>query len=137
MARIAGVNIPTAKKLEIALTSISVSYTHLTVIRSANTGISAVIAPNGDVSGLIGLNEEGVSDTALPKVLAVNSLLYSTKEFSISLPPLNVVKIIAHIARKGNYISFFDFVEKFIANSYFYSKKRDAKTSLFVSSTAI
>ena len=41
----------------------------ITVIRSANTGISAVIAPNGDVSGLIGLNEEGVSDTALPKVL--------------------------------------------------------------------
>lgn len=46
----------------------------ITVIRSANTGISAVIAPNGDVSGLIGLNEEGVSDTALPKVLEKSTL---------------------------------------------------------------
>ena len=46
----------------------------ITVIRSANTGISAVIAPNGDMSGIIGLNEKGISDTALPKVLAKKTL---------------------------------------------------------------
>lgn len=46
----------------------------ITVIRSANTGISAVIAPNGDMSGLIGLNEEGISDTVLPKVLEKSTL---------------------------------------------------------------
>lgn len=46
----------------------------ITVIRSANTGISAIIAPNGDMSGIIGLNEKGISDTALPKVLAKKTL---------------------------------------------------------------
>lgn len=46
----------------------------ITVIRSANTGISAVILPNGDTIGGIGLNEEGVSDVVLPKVLAKNTM---------------------------------------------------------------
>lgn len=42
----------------------------ITVIRSANTGISAVIYPNGDVLGNIGLNKVGVSDVTLPQKLA-------------------------------------------------------------------
>ena len=46
----------------------------ITVIRSANTGISAVILPNGDTIGGIGLNEEGVSDVVLPKVLAKDTM---------------------------------------------------------------
>lgn len=42
----------------------------ITVVRSANTGISAVIYPNGDIVGQIGLNEIGVSDVRLPRKLA-------------------------------------------------------------------
>lgn len=46
----------------------------ISVIRSANTGISAVIKPNGDVVGKIGLNEVGISDVLLPKVLSVDTV---------------------------------------------------------------
>lgn len=46
----------------------------VTVIRSANTGISAVIAPNGDMAGVIGLGQTGVSDTPLPSVPAKPTL---------------------------------------------------------------
>lgn len=46
----------------------------ITVIRSANTGISAVIFPNGDIVGRIELNEEGTADVVLPKDLAENTL---------------------------------------------------------------
>ncbi len=46
----------------------------ITVVRSANTGVSAVIAPSGDMIGVIGLNERGISDTILPKVLIKNTL---------------------------------------------------------------
>lgn len=42
----------------------------VTVIRSANTGISAVIYPNGDILGRIGLNVVDISDVKLPQVLA-------------------------------------------------------------------
>lgn len=42
----------------------------VTVVRSANTGISAVIYPNGDILGKIGLNVVGISDVKLPRVLA-------------------------------------------------------------------
>lgn len=42
----------------------------ITVVRSANTGISAVIYPNGDIVGKIALDTEGISDVILPKVLA-------------------------------------------------------------------
>ena len=46
----------------------------VTVIRSANTGISAVVSPYGDVYGWIALNEVGVSDVKLPKQLARTTL---------------------------------------------------------------
>lgn len=46
----------------------------ITVVRSANTGISAVILPNGDIAGEIGLNKEGISDVVLPAVLAKDTL---------------------------------------------------------------
>ncbi len=46
----------------------------ITVIRSANTGISAVILPNGDIVGALGLNAVGISDVVLPKVLARDTL---------------------------------------------------------------
>lgn len=42
----------------------------ITIIRGANTGISAVIAPNGEILGEIGLGVEGVLDIRLPKVLS-------------------------------------------------------------------
>ena len=42
----------------------------VTVIRSANTGISAVITPYGDILGRIELNQKGSSDVILPKKLA-------------------------------------------------------------------
>ncbi len=47
----------------------------ITVIRSANTGISAVITPYGDIIGKLGLNEIGISDVSLPKK-TVRSTLY-------------------------------------------------------------
>jgi apolipoprotein N-acyltransferase len=40
----------------------------LPVVRSANTGISAVIDPYGRVVGEIGLGEKNILDTSLPKV---------------------------------------------------------------------
>ena len=46
----------------------------ITVIRSGNNGISGVIAPNGEILGAIGLNEIGVSDVKLPKVLFKKTL---------------------------------------------------------------
>jgi apolipoprotein N-acyltransferase len=46
----------------------------VSVIRSANTGISAVIKPNGQIVGKIGLNEVGISDVMLPSVLSVKTL---------------------------------------------------------------
>lgn len=42
----------------------------VTVIRSANTGISAVIMPNGEIKGALGLNETGISDVRLSKVMS-------------------------------------------------------------------
>lgn len=42
----------------------------VTVIRSANTGISAVVSPYGDIYGKIALNEIGISDVDLPKQLS-------------------------------------------------------------------
>lgn len=42
----------------------------VTVIRSANTGISAVVTPHGDIIGRLELNEIGVSDVVLPKRMA-------------------------------------------------------------------
>ena len=42
----------------------------VTVIRSANTGISAVVSPYGDIYGKIALNEVGISDVELPKQLS-------------------------------------------------------------------
>jgi len=46
----------------------------VTVIRSANTGISAVIKPNGEIVGKIGLNEVGYSDVYLPNRLTKDTL---------------------------------------------------------------
>ncbi len=46
----------------------------ITVIRSANTGISAVITPYGDIMGRIELNQEGISDVVLPKELTHKTL---------------------------------------------------------------
>ena len=46
----------------------------ITVIRSANTGISAVIDYNGKIKATLGLNEKGYLDVVLPKNLAKNTI---------------------------------------------------------------
>lgn len=46
----------------------------ITVIRSANTGISAIMAPNGKILGDIGLNKEGIIDIYLPKDLSIDTI---------------------------------------------------------------
>lgn len=46
----------------------------VTVIRSANTGISAVIAPNGKILADIGLDKEGTVDVYLPNVLSFDTV---------------------------------------------------------------
>jgi len=46
----------------------------VSVIRSANTGISAVIAPNGDILGKIGLDKKGSLDVRLPENLSRQTL---------------------------------------------------------------
>lgn len=56
----------------------------VTVVRSANTGISAVITPYGDIIGRLGLNEVGVSDVLLPKELA-HKTFYGTYGNVVSL----------------------------------------------------
>ena len=45
----------------------------VTVIRSANTGISAVIAPNGTILGRLELNEVGAKDVTLDFKLSKNT----------------------------------------------------------------
>lgn len=49
----------------------------VTVIRSANTGISAVILTNGEILGDIGLDVSGVTDVVLPKKLS-RKTIYGT-----------------------------------------------------------
>ena len=46
----------------------------ITIVRSANTGISAVIADNGEVLDSIDLNVAGAKDVVLPKVLSHNTI---------------------------------------------------------------
>lgn len=46
----------------------------ITVVRAANTGISAVIAPNGTVINSLGLDAKGVLDARLPEKLKFDTL---------------------------------------------------------------
>lgn len=46
----------------------------ITIVRSANNGISAVIEPTGAVRGMIGLNVKGIKDVYLPKNLGVDTI---------------------------------------------------------------
>ena len=46
----------------------------ITIIRSANNGISAVISPIGAVKGRIGLNVKGIQDAYLPKKTGVETI---------------------------------------------------------------
>lgn len=46
----------------------------LTIIRSANNGISAVITPVGGVRGKIGLNVKGIQDVFLPQTLTLDTI---------------------------------------------------------------
>jgi len=46
----------------------------ITVVRSANTGISAVILANGEILGEIGLDVSGVTDVVLPKDLSQKTI---------------------------------------------------------------
>lgn len=51
----------------------------VTVIRSANNGISAVINPVGGVAGKLDLNVKGVRDVFLPKVLTLETIYAALK----------------------------------------------------------
>ena len=46
----------------------------ITIVRSANNGISAVIKPTGVAAGRIDLNAKGVEDVYLPEVLSVGTI---------------------------------------------------------------
>ncbi|MBR2299177.1 MAG: apolipoprotein N-acyltransferase [Alphaproteobacteria bacterium] len=46
----------------------------VTIVRSANNGISAVIDPLGQILGRIGLNEKGSIDVLLPEVMSVSTV---------------------------------------------------------------
>lgn len=46
----------------------------ITVIRGANTGVSAVISKKGEILGEIGLNVAGKIDVVLPKILSANTI---------------------------------------------------------------
>lgn len=71
----------------------------ITVIRSANTGISAVIAPNGRILAGIGLDKEAVIDVFLPKVLSKNTI-YGKYGNVIPLLLILIVFIIACIVNR-------------------------------------
>lgn len=45
----------------------------ITVIRAANSGISALISPTGEVFGRLGLHQQGISDIWLPETLIIPS----------------------------------------------------------------
>ena len=45
----------------------------LTIVRAANTGISAVIAPTGKIIAELGLNRRGILDAALPEKLTIST----------------------------------------------------------------
>lgn len=62
----------------------------ITVIRSANTGISAVILANGEMLGVIGLDVSGVTDVMLPKKLS-RKTVYGTYGNAI---PLSILLLI-------------------------------------------
>ena len=66
----------------------------VTVIRSANTGISAVIADNGEVLDKIGLSVAGKTDVVLPKRLS-HSTVYGKFGNVIPLTLAVILMIIA------------------------------------------
>ena len=46
----------------------------ITIVRAANTGISAVINRLGEIKNLLGLNQEGILDAALPQKLEIATI---------------------------------------------------------------
>ena len=69
----------------------------ITVVRSANTGISAVIKPNGDVVGKIGLGKAGISDVLLPETLEIKTVYGRLGNIILLLIMLIVLLIIKKI----------------------------------------
>lgn len=57
----------------LAMTQMRAVEEGVTVVRSANTGISAVINPMGEIIDLIALDQKGMTDVKLPQVLDVDT----------------------------------------------------------------
>lgn len=71
----------------------------ITIVRSANTGISAVISPFGTLSGVIGLDQEGFTDVRLPQQMNVETF-YSLMGSCGFLLLISIISIFACIIEK-------------------------------------
>ncbi|MBQ8750230.1 MAG: apolipoprotein N-acyltransferase [Alphaproteobacteria bacterium] len=74
----------------------------ITVVRSANTGISAVIYPNGEIVGNIGLNEKGISDVNLPKILEYDTIYGMYGNSIVFLIMLLAILIVFWVNKKSS-----------------------------------
>ncbi|MFI3241663.1 MAG: apolipoprotein N-acyltransferase [Alphaproteobacteria bacterium] len=73
----------------------------LTVIRVANTGISAIISPIGEIISQINLDEEGVLDVYLPKQIRIKTIYSFVQNYFVLILML-LIFILVTIKEKRN-----------------------------------